>query len=310
MLPCLIINPASAAGRTLKRAEKILNAVRMKIGSEWTYEFTRHPGHATQLTRDAIARGSKLIIAVGGDGTIQEVVNGMLEKDRRVSPDIELAIISAGTGQGFAQSLGLKRSLAEQVMIAVSGKRKLVDVGKVVWRDGLPQMRYFVNECQFGIGGSVVQSLRTDRKWLGGRMAFGLETIRSVFRHRNQAMTVYSDGTELFAGPLTGVVVANGAFTGGGMNLAPGALVDDGLFNVLLMKGLSVPERLRIFPTIYKGRHLNSPKFSYHCARCVQINADDRVLVEADGELIGTAPVEVHIVPHILAVRVAHDENP
>lgn len=305
----IIINPVSAGGRTARRLDEILDAVKIEFGHNWTLDFTRAPGDATTLTLRALRRRCKLIIAVGGDGTIQEVVNGFVSNDRLVNPVAELAVVSSGTGQGFAQSLGLTRSIAEQVAVAAHGERRFVDVGRINYGNGSGSVRYFVNECQLGIGGAVVQTVQQNYKRFGGKIAFGAATVQTVFHHPNQSMNLRLDGERIVSGRYTGVVIANGAFTGGGMNLAPGAIMDDGRLDVVIMNNLSILQRLLSFPKIYNGSHVRSKRFECLAATRVAIESEEEVLIEADGELLGTTPCEVEIIPKILPVRCRKPEG-
>ncbi len=299
----IIINPVSAGGRTQKRLDEILDAVKVEFGFDWTLDFTRSPGEATALTQQVLRSGCNLIIAVGGDGTIQEVVNGFFSNDRLVNTKAELAVVSSGTGQGFAQSLGLTGSIAEQVAVAARGKRKLVDVGRIIQRNGTHSVRYFVNECQLGIGGAVVKTVQHNHKLFGGTIAFGAATFQTVFRHQNQSMSLRLDGGRMVSGRYTGVVIANGAFTGGGMNLAPGAVMDDGRFDIVIMNDLSIPQRLLNLPKIYNGSHVRSRHFECFVTKRLSIESDEEVLIAADGELLGTTPCEVEILQQVLPVR-------
>lgn len=301
----IILNPAAAGGRTGRRVAELSSVLCEFFGDPPPIQLTDGPLSATSLTRKAIDEGSGLIVAVGGDGTIHEVINGFYHNGHASGMRPELAIISSGTGCGFAQSIGLPPNVREQIKLSVRGMGRRVDLGRVTFYDfeGRESHRYFVNECQLGIGGAVVKCVQSNHKKLGGSMAFALGTLETVFQHRNQRITIQCDGGELLTKDLTGVVIANGAFTGGGMNLAPNASVSDGFLNVLAMDHLSVFDRLRVFPRIYAGTHVHLPLFSYRLATTISITSHESVLVEADGELLGTTPCSVEIIPSAIRVR-------
>jgi diacylglycerol kinase (ATP) len=307
--PTVILNPVSAGGRTHRNQETIVQAIRERIQDEFDLKITRAPLDGTKLAMEAIRTNSELLIAVGGDGTIQEVVNGILADN--LSAYCRLGIISSGTGHGFAQSLGLPNSLSEQLDVALYGSARKVDVGKVTFlnHEGSCGMRYFINECQLGIGGDVVQRVQRNHKQLGGKLGFGLGTIETALHHRNQSIIYKIDGATPVSSSLTGIAIANGAFTGGGMNLAPAARVDDGWLNLLLMEEMSVAERLCSFPKIYSGQHIQLEKFKYQKMHSISAISAEKVLVEADGELLGTTPCTIEIIPASIAVHCILERN-
>jgi diacylglycerol kinase family enzyme len=144
---------------------------------------------------------------------------------------------------------------------------------------------------------------------LGGTLGFGLGTIETIVCHSNQLITYKVDGANSISTTLTGIAIANGAFTGGGMNLAPAARVDDGWLNLLLMQGMSIAERLYSFPKIYSGSHIQLDKFKYQKMHSISVDSPEKVLIEADGELLGTTPCTIEIVPAFLAVQCILERN-
>lgn len=307
----VILNPASAGGETAKRQNRIVNAIEQHFGSDYSLFVTQKAFEACGAAKKALLNGCELILAVGGDGTLQEVVNGFFANGHLVNPRCQLGFISSGTGQGFAQSVGLPQSSEDQIELIRNSNSRMVDVGRVSFTNanGERSRRYFINECQLGIGGEVVKRVRQDHKMLGGTLAFGLMSIKTVFQHRNQQMRIVLGGDRRISGNFTGIVVANGAYTGGGMNLAPRARVDDSLLDVVVMHDLTISQRLRTFSKIYSGRHIELPYLSYHQVRSLTIDSDQSVSVEADGELLGTTPCTIEILPSILSVRCLKKEK-
>lgn len=301
----IIINPFSAGGKTSRKIGLLLDAVRFRYGSQYSVFVTDSPLSATRSAKEAIGHGIEFLVAVGGDGTVQETVNGFFSNGSLTNPECELGILPSGTGNGFAQSLGLCQPFDKQVERLFSGSARRLDIGKVWFRSGTngTQLRYFVNECQLGIGGEVVKKVQKTLKRMGGTAAFALGTLPTIFTYKNQSLTVTLDDQSIYVCPMTGVVVANGAFTGGGMNLAPGASMVDGLLDVLIMVDLSVPQRLLSFPRVYSGNHATLPGFRISKAKKIRIESREFVDVEADGESLGAAPCTVEIVPAILPVR-------
>jgi YegS/Rv2252/BmrU family lipid kinase len=301
----VIINPVSSGGKTGARQWKILSALERKLGSAYSLCVTGEPLEACFSARQAILDGSKLIVSIGGDGTIQEIINGFFSNGNLVNPSCQLGIIDSGTGHGFSQSLGLPTGFEEQLEVIQRGKTRPIDLGKIVFSDesGRTREHYFMNECQAGIGGEVVRRVQSKHKRLGGFIAFGAVTLLTALRYPNQSMTVEIDGMAGITERFIGVVIGNGNYMAGGMNLIPHAQVDDGLFDILLMHEQSIPQRLWNFPKIYSGRHLASPRFTLHRGKKVTLSSSEKVTFEADGEFLGSLPCSIEILPSALQVR-------
>jgi YegS/Rv2252/BmrU family lipid kinase len=304
---CIVINPAAAAGKTGKKASEILALLERHLGRNYTLFMTGRPGEATKSVRWAITAGARLIVAVGGDGTLQEVVNGFFSEGAPLSPDCRLGIVNAGTGAGFAQSFGLPADLEAQAALIAHGQARRIDIGRAVYANGgdRPEERYFLNECQAGIGGEVVRKVEARNKKskkLGGRFAFAVSTLGAALRYPNRAMSVEIDGRPAGTFNMVAVIMANGCRMAGGMRLAPRARLDDGLLDVLFIHEQSVGERLRNFRRIYSGRHTDNPGFSYFRARSVAITSEEKTDFEADGELWGSLPCRVDVLPAALRV--------
>ncbi len=301
----IIINPASAGGRTGDRQQMIVQMIDRQIGTPCALHVTGGPLDAAAFARSAIEEGANHVIAVGGDGTIQEVVNGLFHNGSPHNPACTLGIISSGTGQGLAQSLGLPEDIAERVHVACCGRPHPIDVGRISMRNGNGKSRvqYFVNECQLGIGAHVVKSVSCRHKRFGGFLAFGWKTIvAAIGENAHSYVMSLDDGPEIMV-PLLGLIIANGAYTGGGMHIAPAALLDDGFVDVLMIHDQTVRERLRGFMKVYSGKHLENGNFSCTRARKLTISPAADVLLEADGELLGTAPCEIELLRRTLLVR-------
>lgn len=303
----VIVNPASSAGRTGRRQSEILAAVEHHFGPGFSLFVTKRPKDATSSAREACLSGIELVIAVGGDGTIQEVVNGLMEASRAGERRPYLGIINTGTGHGFAQSLGLPAGLDAQCAGIASGSVRRIDVGRASFSDGAgrPVERYFVNECQAGIGGLVVEKVQAGHKKLGGFLGFGLATLTTALSYPNRSIKYSVDDGPERSGTFIGIVAANGHAMAGGMKLAPRASVEDGELDIVFMHGQTLAERLRNFPKIYSGTHLESPKFGHLRGRSISLTSEERVSFEADGEPFGHLPCRIEVVPVALEVRTA-----
>lgn len=301
-----IINPASANGRTRMTSRTVIERLKQYFGSRVVVKTTSGRNEASDIACEAALGGCDAVVAVGGDGTINEVVNGLLSAGKGRNPGCALGIISSGTGQGLAQSIGLPATIDDQVRVICSGNRKLIEVGVVKWQDnGSGQsLRYFVNECQAGIGGHVVKNTEAGGKKRSGFLGFGLTTLKLTLTLGNFNMRVSIDGDAEYELPMFGVVVANGTHTGGGMNLTPNARFDDGRLDVLIINTTSVFSRLINLPKIYSANHVKSPRFIYKQGKTVRIDSAEPVLLEADGEMLGTLPAEISVVPNAIQLYV------
>ena len=303
----VILNPASGGGKTGRNRAAILNALATVLDRPFSLEVTRRPYEAAELARTAVEAGCGLIIAAGGDGTIQEVVNGFFRDGAALNPACRLGIISTGTGRGFAQSLRLPQDLDGQCRILARGRTRSLDVGQAEFTapDGTMGRRYFVNECQAGIGGDVVRALGIAGKKLGGRAAFGLSTLAAACRVPNRTVTAAVDDGPPRTGSFLGIIAANGPIMAGGMKLLPSADTGDGRFDILFMGAQSRFQRFRNFPRIYSGRHLDRPQFSQIRGATLTLSSESDVPFEADGELLGRLPCRIDIRPAAIPVCVA-----
>ena len=300
----IILNPASAGGKTEGKKRKIITEIRTQLGNGFKISETQSEYEAIDLARDAIISGYKNIIAIGGDGTIHEIINGFFENGNLIDPECKLGIISSGTGQGFAQSIGLPNNLKEQITIIKAGHSNKVDVGRISFSNSVHNngIRYFANEFQVGIGGEVVKNVKSDLKRLGGLLSYGLGTLRVAFGFEGQPMTFLIDNRIVIENECLGAVIGNGAFTAGGMSLTPKAKMNDGLFDFLLIHNQSKVQRLKNFPKVYSGKHLASNKFSYWQASKIEISANSIIPMEADGEPFSFSNCSVEVLPQALAV--------
>jgi diacylglycerol kinase (ATP) len=283
----------------------LVSDVRRRFGPGVSSCITTEPSEATHSARTAIQGGATLILVAGGDGTIQEAVNGFFENGLPLNPCCELGVLSCGTGRGFANSVGLPDSVEEQLARIVVGPVRLLDVGRARYTDAdaTPAERLFVNECQAGIGTAVVRAVGMGHKRLGGALGFGLAAVWELVRFSCPWLRVRLDEGPEVADRFVGLLAGNGALCGGGMRLTPAASPNDGLLDVVLVRSMSVPLRLWAFPRIYRGQHTRLRQISSHRCRRLTVDADVRVPLEADGELLGWLPCEIDLLPAALRVR-------
>ena len=294
-----LVNPASENGATGRRWPEIAH-VAAERGLTGDTLFSERPRHLTELARDAVAGGARLLVVVGGDGTVHEVANGVSG-----SGGIELAVIPRGTGWDFVRTFGIPRKLEGAIDVARSGRARTIDLGLATYRSwaGGEETSQFANIASAGMSGAVAKRANETTKALGGKISYAWATLAVFARWRPDEMQVAVDGAER-TGRMQDVVVANGRFFGGGMQICPAAEPDDGVFDVLLIGDVTKRDLVVTLPKIYRGTHLPHPKAELLRGRTVTIDAERPVPVELDGEQPGTTPARFEVVPEALRVRV------
>jgi YegS/Rv2252/BmrU family lipid kinase len=303
-----ILNPQAGGRQTAKAWAEIRPHLERPVQ---TLE-TRAPGHAIELTRLALKGGATTIIAVGGDGTINEVVNGFFENDRVISSEAALAIVPHGTGSDFVRILNLPREQTRLARTILEGVSSLVDVMKVAYTrmDGQDAFRYSLNVTSFGMGGAVAARANRSTKPLGGKAAFLAATIETAMAFAGNSVTLTLDGASMPDEKITNVAVGNGQFHGSGMWVCPDASIQDGLLNVTVIPRLSLFELLRNLPVLYNGQIYSHPKVKSYRAKFVQASSPDRVLIEIDGESLGRLPAAITILPQALRILTPSSLSP
>jgi diacylglycerol kinase (ATP) len=301
MKTVFLVNPASANGSTGRRWPEIARkaAASGLIGDTLMSEA---PGHLAELAAGAAADGAKLLVVVGGDGTVHETVNGLLAADR--AHDVELAVLPRGTGKDFVRSLRIPTNLAGALTVATSGSARHVDVGRASFRawDGSDGAAFFANFAGAGISGAIARRANDTSKALCGRLSFFKATVAVFFSWKSVDVSADVDGTKR-AGPMFEVLAMNGDYAAGGMWVTPDAEPDDGLFDVLLIGDVTKADFVRTFPKIYRGKHLSHPKIEVLRGRAVEVDAALPLPIVLDGEQPGTTPARFEIVPRALRVR-------
>jgi YegS/Rv2252/BmrU family lipid kinase len=307
----LVVNPHSAGGKTERRWPQLRATILENFGP-FEERFTRGAGEGTELTRAALRDGAGLIVAVGGDGTVNEVVNGFFEAgeaDKLVAHDAAFGILPCGTGGDFVKTLGIPKDLTAAAAALRRAQPRPIDVGRLSFidNDGQPRVRRFVNIASFGISGVVDRNINQSSKVLGGMLSFALATLKAGATYKNATVKLSFDGGAVKEGRIYNVAVANGRYFGGGMKVAPDAALDDGWFDVVTLGDISFTELLLRGTEIYRGKHLTNPKVSVARARKVEARADDgvEVLLDVDGEQPGRLPATFELVPGALKVRAA-----
>jgi len=240
------------------------------------------------------------LIAVGGDGTVHEVVNGIAGR-----MDVELAVIPRGTGRDFVRTFAIPHRLDDALHVARDGRPRELDLGRASYRSwrGAQEESYFANIASAGISGAIAKRANESSKALGGKASYFWATLAVFARWHTSELTV-TVGEETRSSRMHDVVVANGRYFGGGMKITPEAEPDDGVFDVLLIGNLTKRDLLLTLPKTYRGRHLPHPKAELLRGTIVEIDAAEPLPVELDGEQPGTTPARFELVPRALKLRV------
>jgi diacylglycerol kinase (ATP) len=262
--------------------------------------LSERPGQLGELAARAADEGASLVVAVGGDGTVNEVAQSLAGRER-----VDLAVIPRGTGGDFVRTYGIPRRLEDAVAVARDGQARAIDLGRASYRAwaGGEEQSYFANIASAGMSGAIAKRTNETSKALGGKVSYLWATFTVFARWRNDDVLVTVDG-ERREGRMHDVVVANGRFFGGGMMICPEADPGDGLFDVLLIGDLTKRDLLLTLPKTYRGRHLPHPKAELLRGALVEVDAPQPLPVELDGEQPGTTPVRFEIVPKALRLRV------
>lgn len=301
----VIVNPESNKGKTRKRWKVIKEAIRTCI-QEFTYEFTEKPLQAIEITRSAINSGNELIIGVGGDGTMNEIANGFYEAEKIINPATSLGIVPSGTGCDFTKSLNIPQGLKGALKVITQAPSALIDVGKVRFCSPSGEMteRFFINIADFGVGGEVVREV--NRRRMERKASSYVKCLVTTMRnYRNKKIRIQVDGEAVPEEDFLIGAVANGRIFGKGMKIAPQAKLDDGLFDLVLVKSMKFLEFCRHGWRIFLGIHLTHPKIQLLRGKRIEarLAADGDVLLELDGEQLGMLPATFEIVPQKLLVK-------
>lgn len=267
---------------------------RLEQRPEVDLQVTRRAGEAESLASNAVRDGRDRVIAVGGDGTVQEVINGLLAGSRG-----ELGIVPLGTGNDLARSLGLPAEPASAWKVAMGRHAREVDAARA--RNGAGQERWFASAGGIGFDAQVAAAMVRRRGWQAGKTGYVLTTLAELRRFDNRRVAITLDG-ETFCRSVLFVAIANGAYYGGGMKIALKAEPDDARLDICVVGDISRLTALREMPNLYRGTHVRNPAVSMHTAQTIRIEGDRSTLIHLDGEPFGTLPLDVRIAPGVLSV--------
>lgn len=293
--PLVIVNPNAGSGRAARLAPWL--AERLRPFSDAELVISTDPGHAKELARQAVSDGRERLVAVGGDGTIQAVVAGLLDGDARLS----LGILPQGSGNDLARSLGLPLAKEPAWEVAVGTRTRPVDVGLA---SGAGRSRHFVSAGGIGFDAQVAAAMQHRGRWQRGPIGYLLTTLSELRRFRNRRVRLILDDEPPEDHTVLLIAVANGPYYGGGMKICPDARTDDAWLDLCVVGDISRLTAIQQLPNLYRGTHVNHPAVTMRRARRVRIEGDTDARAHLDGEPFGSLPLEIELLPAALEVAV------
>jgi YegS/Rv2252/BmrU family lipid kinase len=302
-----IVNPAAGNGRVGRDLAKLTRLIRENYAGPCDLELTRRANEngASELAREAIQAGYRLVVAVGGDGTVNEVLNGLFSCPQSLRDETAFGVLPVGTANDLAATLGMPKDVAAAVRALNRAEPRHVDVGSVVAVDevGGVRQRYFLNAAEFGVGGTIADRANKTTKAFGRRLSYWWAIFATMLTFKNPTFTFCIDDGEPRQAVLNDGIVANGRYIGGGLKPAPHAQMDDGLFDFVTLGNIGFWEGLGNFPRLKSGTHLNHKKVGFYRCKKLTARSSSTVLVEADGELVGYLPATFEILPRALRLK-------
>ena len=315
MRTCVVLNPGAGnvdEGNVDAGSVGDAGAIAAALGRLPEAELwqTRAPGDAERLAAEAAAAGAELVVAAGGDGTLNGVVNGLAPWFGRV----RLGLLPLGTGNDFARSIGVPADLEQALAVLVAGRTQRLDVGRTTWRGAEPtsqsRVRHFINMSAGGFSDAVGEQLTPDMKRSWGPLAYLRSAVEALPDLEPYHAVLTLDGGEKLAVETYNVVVSNGRYVAGGIPAAPQARLDDGLFDVMIVPAASIPRLAVLVPLVLVGRHVDSDLLIFRRTARLKIASRPPMPFNLDGEPAGDTPIEYEVLARALEVVVGEIEEP
>ena len=293
----VIVNPNAGSGKGKKDWDKISNLLN-KHKLPFMVKFTASKGHAIKLSKEGIEAGFRKIITVGGDGTLNEIVNGVFLNEGCLTTDISLAMIPVGTGNDWGRMFGISHDYDTAIGIISDNKQMKHDVGLVSYYNGPEKSsRYFINIAGLGFESMVVRRTNIQKeKGRTGKTIYFYNLLASLLSYKNTRAEVYLDGRRIESN-IFSMNVGNGRYCGGGMRQTPDARPDDGIFDVTIINGMGKLEIIKNLKILYDGTILSHPKIEGYKCKNIKVTSDLTIYAESDGESLGHTPLEFSIIP-------------
>ncbi|HXX73285.1 MAG TPA: diacylglycerol kinase family protein [Candidatus Acidoferrales bacterium] len=301
----IVVNPKAKNGRAEKEWPDLERVIKEEYHGDYHAEFTTAPLHAISLTKQALRDGHDFIVAVGGDGLINEVVNGFFDRERPVNPQATLGVLPFATGADFVKTVGIPRDFRAAVKHLNDVSASLCDLGLISsdGLDGRQVVRYFINVAECGVGAEVVDRVNRTTKLFGGRTSFTWSILRTMLLYRNKLVSYSIDKSQESEARINNLIVANGRFFGAGLQPAPQAQIDDGLFDVAVIGDIGFVKGARNLGKLRDGTYLKLPYVTFRRGKSVSARSTEDALIEADGEVIGRLPATFDLIPRAIRIR-------
>ena len=300
MKTAAIVNPKAASGKTTRDWPVLVRQLGLS-----EVRFTERIGHATEIAAALLDAGVERVIAVGGDGTISETVNGFFRAGAPINPKAEFGIIPIGTGGDFRRTLGI-RDAAHGVEVIGAGRTEVIDVAATDFQahTGGKTSRYFINLASFGMGGEVAARAKNFLSSMSGKAAFLYATADVFLRYRAKTVEIAVDGGPWASYKILNIAIGNGRYHGGGMHVCPLAQLGDGALDVTVIENLGMVTLAKDLPVLSSDNLYVHPKTHHARGRVVRARSSERVAIEIDGEPLGTLPLEARVMPGVLKILV------
>jgi diacylglycerol kinase (ATP) len=307
----VVVNPVAGGGRMRRRWPDIERVLTRALGPLDVKE-TSEPGDACDLARQLSMDGAELVIAAGGDGTVSEAVDGLLQARGATGVAAELAVVPIGTGCDFARGVGLVADIDRLAARIVGGDKRSIDAGCVnyVGDDGALASRHFINIASLGLSGPTDRAVNAAKSGgrFSGRLVFLFHTVRAMLRYKFQNVRITVDDGRPIEARIALVAIANAPYFGGGMKIAPDAVPDDGLLEVVIVRGVSKFSLLKDLRVLYSGRHKSLPSCTMLRGKKIVVEPlgstlADAALLDIDGESPGRIPATFEVISGAITVR-------
>ena len=298
-----LINPYAAQGKAGKWWKNITPLLD-NAAINYQYAYTRGSSIGSQV-EEAIGQGARIIFAIGGDGTVNEILNGVISNDQLKEDDIIFGFWPGGTANDFGRMIYDDLSSDAFIELLKNWKVKQVDIGKISFTgfSAHPEVRYFLNEFSMGLGADTCYIVNNNTKAWGGRITFFAAALRAILEFKPMPISLDIDGEKVEDSYVL-ISLTNGCFFGGGMMIAPHAVIDDGYLDLVMAAGLKKSSIIKLLTKVYKGKHLEHQTVINKKVKKVHIESINRLLLEVDGETPGYTPVDVEILPYALPLIV------
>jgi YegS/Rv2252/BmrU family lipid kinase len=302
-----IVNPNAGNGKGRKDLNRISDILG-KNDIRFHVKTTQRKGEATEFVRELIAGGGRKIISIGGDGTLNEIINGIFTQDYCPTAEIILSLIPVGTGNDWGRMFGIPLVYEGAVQVIKEGKQMLHDIGVISYFNGEEKAKtYFINIAGLGFEAVVVRKTNKQKdQGMSNKAIYFYNLLSSLITYRNTPVDITIDGKTIRA-KIFSINVGNGRYCGGGMRQTPDAIPDDGLFDITVIREMGKIEIIRSLQLLYDGTIMSHPKVDGYRSNNLKVTSDVKLFVEADGESLGHTPVEFSIIPS--AVKIIYGKN-